>query len=91
MADITKVRAAANMVKAELNEKWKTEIASLTSANINEIVSILERTGVNHCEVQQLKAEIARSTNKNQVIARVFDAPGVLCEQIKSIIGKIKK
>lgn len=91
MADITKVRAAADMVKAELNEKLKTEIASLTSANIDEIVSLLERTGVNYNEVQQLKAEIARSTNKNQVIARVLDAPGVLCEQLKSIISKIKK
>lgn len=91
MADITKVRAVADVVKAELNEKLRTEIASLTSANIDEIVSILERTGINRSEVQQLKAEIDRSTNKNQVIVRVLNAPGVLCEQVKSIIGKIKK
>lgn len=91
MANITKVRTAANTVKAELNEKLKADIASLTSTNIDEIISILERTGVNHSEVMQLKAEIARSTNKNQVIGRVLDAPGVLCEQMKNIIGKIKK
>lgn len=91
MADITKVRAAADMVKAQLNEKLKADIASLTSTDINEVISFLEKTGVNREEVQNLKSEIARSTNKNQTIARVLDAPGVLCEQVKSIIGKIRK
>lgn len=91
MADIAKVRAAADVVKARLNENLKTDIAALTSADINEIVLLLEKNGVNRVEVQNLKAEIARSTNKNQTIARVLDAPGVLCEQVKSIIGKIRK
>ena len=91
MADITKLRAAADMVQARLNEKMKTEIEALTSADINEVVSLLENTGINRAEVQNLKAEIARATNKNQVIVRLLDAPGVLCEQVKSIIGKIKK
>lgn len=91
MADITKVRAAADVVKAQLNEKLKTDIAALTSANIDEVVSLLEKTGINLVEVENLKAEIAHSTNKNQVIARVLNTPGVLCEQVKSIIGKIVK
>ena len=30
MADIAKVRAAADVVKAQLNEKLKTDIAALT-------------------------------------------------------------
>ena len=91
MADITKVRAAADVVKAQLNEKLKTDIAALTSADIDEAVSLLEKTGINPVEVENLKAEIARSTNKNQTIARVLDTPGALCEQVKSIIGKIVK
>ncbi|MDE5945402.1 MAG: hypothetical protein K2G93_07455 [Rikenella sp.] len=91
MADITKVRAAADVVKAQLNEKLKKDIAALTSADIDEVVSLLEKTGINRAEVQNLKAKITRSTNKNQTIARVLDTPGVLCEQVKSIIGKIVK
>lgn len=91
MADIAKVRAAADVVKAQLNEKLKTDIAALTSADINEVVSLLDKTGVNRAEVQNLKAEITRSTNKNQTIARVLNTPGVLCDQVKSIIGKIVK
>ena len=91
MADIAKVRAAADVVKARLNEKMKTNIAALTSADIDDVVSLLEKTGVNRAEVQNLKTEITRSTNKNQTIARVLDTPGVLCDQVKSIIGKIVK
>lgn len=79
------------MVKADLNKKWKKCIESLTSTDIDKIISLLEATGVNRSEVPQLKAEIARSVNKNQVIARVLDAPGVLCEQLKGVIGKIIK
>ena len=91
MADITKVRAAADMVKARLNEKMKTEIEALTSADINEVVSLLENTGINRGEVQNLKAKTARGQIKNKLIVRRLDAPGVICEKVKRVSGKIKK
>lgn len=91
MADITQVRAAADRAKADLNEKLKEQIASLTSAEIKRIIDTLEIEGINPEEVQQLKAEIACSTNRNQILTRVLEAPGALCEQLKNIIGKLKK
>lgn len=91
MADITKVRAKADIVKARLNEEFKAKVNSLTTFEIDEIVSTLERTGINWNEVIALKAEITQSTNKNQVIARVLETPSALCEQLKSIVNKIKR
>lgn len=91
MADITKVRAKAYIVKARLNEEFKAKVNSLTTFEIDEIVSTLERTGINRNEVISLKAEITQSTNKNQVIARVLETPSALCEQLKSIVNKIKR
>ena len=91
MADITKVRAKADIVKARLNEEFKAKVNSLTTFEIDEIVSTLERTGINRNEVIALKAEITQSTNKNQVIARVLETPSALCEQQKSIVNKIKR
>lgn len=91
MADITKVRAKADIVKARLNEEFKAKVNSLTTFEIDEIVSTLERTGINRNEVIALKAEITQSTNKNQVIARVLGTPSALCEQLKSIVNKIKR
>ena len=91
MADITKVRAKADFVKARLNEEFKAKVNSLTTFEIDEIVSTLERTGINRNEVIALKAEITQSTNKNQVIARVLETPSALCEQLKSIVNKIKR
>ena len=44
MADITKVRAKADIVKARLNEEFKAKVNSLTTFEIDEIVSTLERT-----------------------------------------------
>ena len=89
MADITRVRAEASIVKERLNEEFRQKIARLTSAQIDDIIMMLERTGVNPQQVSALKAEIQRSTNKNATIARVLETPGVLCEQLKSVIGKI--
>ena len=91
MADITKVRAKADIVKARLNEEFKAKVNSLTTFEIDEIVSTLERTGIIRNEVIALKAEITQSTNKNQVIARVLETPSALCEQLKSIVNKIKR
>lgn len=91
MADITKVRAEADKVKAELNERFKQKVDRLTSAEINDIISTLEKSGVNREQVNALKAEIAQTTDKNKVIARVISAPGALCEQVKGIINKIKR
>lgn len=91
MADITKVRAKADIVKARLNEEFKAKVNSLTTFEIDEIVSTLERIGINRNEVIALKAEITQSTNKNQVIARVLETPSALCEQLKSIVNKIKR
>jgi len=78
-------------VKARLNEEFKAKVNSLTTFEIDEIVSTLERTGINRNEVIALKAEITQSTNKNQVIARVLETPSALCEQLKSIVNKIKR
>lgn len=78
-------------MKARLNEEFKAKVNSLTTFEIDEIVSTLERTGINRNEVIALKAEITQSTNKNQVIARVLETPSALCEQLKSIVNKIKR
>lgn len=78
-------------MKARLNEEFKAKVNSLTTFEIDEIVSKLERTGINRNEVIALKAEITQSTNKNQVIARVLETPSALCEQLKSIVNKIKR
>lgn len=91
MADITKVRAEADKVKAELNERFRQKVDCLTSAEINDIISTLEKSGVNREQVNALKAEIAQATDKNRVIARVISTPGALCEQVKGIINKIKR
>ena len=55
-----------------------------------DILSILEKTGINSVEVQKLKAEVDQATNKNEIITRVLSTPSALCEQIKGIIRKIK-
>ncbi|MCD7795505.1 MAG: hypothetical protein LUC96_06535 [Alistipes sp.] len=91
MADITKVRAEANMVKECLDKEFQKRINSLTTFEINELVSILEKTGINRDEVSALKTEIMQATNKNQTIARILDTPGALCEQVKDIVNKIKQ
>ncbi len=91
MANIAKVRDEADIVKACLNEEFKAKINTLTTCEINEVVSILERTGINKDEVIALKAEIIRATNKNQVITRVLETPGALCEQMKDVVSKIKR
>lgn len=91
MADITKVRAEADMIKAELSEKFKQRVDRLTTAEINDIISMLEMSGVNEEQVNALKAEIAQATNKNRVMARVISIPGALCEQVKGMLNKIKR
>lgn len=91
MADITKVRAEADMIKAELSEKFKQKVDRLTTAEINDIISMLEMSGVNKEQVNALKAEIAQATNKNRVMARVMSIPGALCEQVKGMLNKIKR
>lgn len=88
MADITKVKEAAIKIKNQLNEDLKPQIEALTDVDIQEILSILEKTGINAIEVQKLKAEVDQATNKNEVFNRVLSAPGVLCEQIKGIIRR---
>ena len=90
MADITKVKEAATRIKNQLNEDLKPQIEALTDVDIQEILSILEKTGINAIEVQKLKAEVDQATNKNEVFNRVLSAPGVLCEQTKGIIRRIK-
>ena len=85
MADITKVKEAATRIKNQLNEDLKPQIEALTDVDIQDILSILEKTGINSVEVQKLKA-----TNKNEIITRVLSTPSALCEQIKGIIRKIK-
>ena len=90
MADITKVKEAATKIKNQLNEDLKPQIEALTDVDIQEILSILEKTGINDVEVQKLKAEFDQATNKNEVFNRVLSIPGVLCEEIKGIIRKIK-
>ena len=90
MADITKVKEAATRIKNQLNEDLKPQIEALTDVDIQEILSILEETGINAIAVQKLKAEVDQATNKNEVFNRVLSAPGVLCEQIKGIIRRIK-
>ena len=90
MADITKVKEAAIKIKNQLNEDLKPQIEALTDVDIHEILSILEKIGINAIEVQKLKAEVDQATNKNEVFNRVLSAPGVLCEQIKGIIRRIK-
>ena len=78
-------------MKARLNEELEVKGNSLTTFEIDEIVSTLERTGINRNEVIALKAEITQSTNKNQALARVLETPSALCEQLKSIVNKIKR
>lgn len=89
MADITRVRAEADIVKARLNEEFKQKIARLTTVDIDEIIRMLVCTGINREEVAALKREVEAATNKNQVIARVLTTPGALCEQLKGVIAKI--
>lgn len=91
MADITKVRAEANMVKERLDKEFQEKINALTTFEIDELVSILEKTGVNRDEVIALKTEIKEATNKNRAIARILEIPGALREQVKGIINKIKR
>lgn len=91
MADITKVRAEADKVKAELNERLRQKVDRLTSAEISDIISTLEKSVVNREQVNVLKVDIAQATDKNKVIARVISTPGALCEQVKRIINKIKR
>lgn len=90
MADITNVRTEAAKIKNQLNEELKPQIDALTASDIQEIISALEKTGINPVDVQRLKAEVDQASNKNEVITRVLSAPSVLCEQIKNIIQKIK-
>ena len=90
MADITKVKEAEKKKKNQLNEDLKPQIEALTDVDIQEILSILEETGINAIEVQKLKAEVDQATNKNEVITRVLSIPSALCEQIKGIIRKLK-
>lgn len=90
MADISKVRAEATKIKSQLNEELKSQIDALTVSDIQEIILTLEKTGVNTSEVQELKVEVAKATNKNEVITRVLSTPSAICEQIKNIIQKIK-
>lgn len=91
MADITKVRAEADVVKARLNEEFKQKIARLTTVDIDEIIRMLVRTEINSEQVAALKCEVEMATNKNQIIARVLSTPGTLCEQLKGVIAKIIK
>lgn len=91
MADISKVRAEADRVKARLNDEFKQKIARLTNTEISKIISTLENSGINRAQVAALKNEIEKSTHKNQTIARVIDAPGVLCEQLKGLINKMAR
>lgn len=90
MADITKVKEAATRIKNQLNEDLKPQIEALTDVDIQDILSILEKTGINSVEVQKLKAEVDQATNKNEIITRVLSTPSALCEQIKGIIRKLK-
>ena len=80
MADITKVKEAATRIKNQLNEDLKPQIEALTDVDIQDILSILEKTGINSVAVQKLKAEVPR----------VLSTPSALCEQIKGIIRKLK-
>ncbi len=91
MPDITKVREEAIRIKNQLNEELKPQIEALTDADIQEITSILKKTGVNPVEVQKLMDEIDQATNKNEVLSRVLSTPSALCEQIKNIVRKIQR
>ena len=53
MADITKVKEAATRIKNQLNEDLKPQIEALTDVDIQDILSILEKTGINSVEVQK--------------------------------------
>lgn len=90
MADISKVRAEADIVKARLNAEFKEKVAALTASEITGIIDTLEKTGVNPVEVSALKLKVEQATNKNQTLVRVLDTPGAICEQVKNILRKIR-